>query len=125
MNAQRFLRWAPAIHASLAAHDAPTPLQEVWGLITSGNAQVWPGPDGGGCVVTQITSDPTDATVLTYWILAGELQAIFKMQDGIEAFARSWGCTQARFAPARRGWLRMIRGQGFDEIRPGVMAKAL
>lgn len=101
-----FFRCKPWIEAALArdaigTHDA----DDVWDLIETGHAQLWPTPNAA--MVTKIDRFPK-ATVLQWWIAGGNLKEIKASEPRIAEWAKAQGCGFAAIA-GRRGWARTLK----------------
>jgi hypothetical protein len=92
---------------------------DVRATIESGHAELWVVLEEGrplAAVTTQITLEPEKRCRL--WLVGGcrmtEWAADFMAV--VEPWARAWGCKAIWGAQSRRGWARIVRLMGFEEI---------
>lgn len=102
----QFERCAPWLQAALDRDVGTHALEDVWALIESGIAQLWPTPDGA--MVTVVETYPK-AKVLRGWLAGGDLRQIQKSEPTIRAWAKDVGCTLVMIG-GRRGWLKAFDG---------------
>ena len=92
---------------------------EVRAVIESGHAELWTVLEDGrpiAAVTTQITLEPEKRCRL--WLIGGsrldEWAAAF--MAALEPWARAWGCKAIWGTQSRRGWTRIVRLMGGEEI---------
>lgn len=101
-----FERTAPWIQAALDRDIGTHELPDVWAMIESGQAQLWPSTKSA--VVTALEYFPRK-TMLRYWLCGGDLDDCLAMQEMIENWAKSAGATDAVIG-GRKGWLKKLPG---------------
>lgn len=100
----QFERCAPWLQAALDRDAGTHALEDVWELIESGVAQLWPTPNGA--IVTVVEAYPK-AKVLRFWLAGGTLRELQKSEPTIRAWAKDQGCTLVLIG-GRRGWLKAL-----------------
>jgi hypothetical protein len=113
-----FDRCSPYIQLALDRDIGTHELPDVWDLLVTGKAQLWPLPNSA--VVTVLEYFPRKI-VLRYWLCGGELKECLPIQDTIETWARSAGATLALIG-GRQGWLGVLPGFKKTAV---LMTKAL
>lgn len=79
--------------------------------IIAGRATLW---TGARCaMVTQFVTEATGKCVHA-WLAGGDLNEIVALVPGIEAFARTGGCTHATVM-GRAGWRRKLEPLGYRQ----------
>ncbi len=101
-----FERCAPWIQAALDRDIGTHEFPDVWELIESGKAQLW--PSAKSAVVTALEYFPRK-TVLRYWLCGGDLDDCLSLQEMIETWAKSAGATDVIIG-GRKGWLKKLPG---------------
>ena len=79
--------------------------------IIAGRAVLWTG--AASAMVTQIVTEASGKCIHA-WLAGGDLREIIAMVPGIEAWARTSGCTHATVM-GRPGWARALRPQGYRQ----------
>jgi hypothetical protein len=93
---------------------------DVRSLVISGHAQLWAiiedNKTAVAAVVTEITTEPERRCRL--WLVGGrrlrEWAADF--MASIEPWARAWGCKAIYGTSTRRGWARIVKALGGEQI---------
>lgn len=101
-----FERCAVWIQAALDRDIGGFDLEDVWQLIATDRAQLWPLKQSA--IVTVLEFFPRK-TVLRYWLCGGELKECIVAQAAIGQWAKSAGATDAIIG-GRKGWLRVLPG---------------
>lgn len=109
--AAQFLRCLPWMMAALATGtDAALTADDLWARVLSGHAQFWPGPTS--VMVTTLHHDER-GRFIHVWLGGGNLRDLLAVQPGVEAWARTQGCTFASI-DGRKGWARALKRSGFN-----------
>lgn len=85
-------------------------LDDVRRMILAGDAQLWLG--ARSAIVTEVASYPSGLKTVHYWLVGGAMSEVLDMQDRIDGWAKSIGCTRAT-ACGRRGWERVLAQRGW------------
>lgn len=104
--ASQFVRCRPFLQAALDRDLGTHDLDDVWGLIRSGVAQLWPTPNAA--MVTVIETFPK-RKMLRGWLSGGALDEIQREEPRIRGWAQRQGCDLICIG-GRRGWLRAFEG---------------
>lgn len=81
---------------------------DVWAEIATGNAQLWPLPNGA--LVTQTRVWPTGFKEVSAWLAGGDLAEIADVAPMIERWAFEDEDADRVLIVARPGWLRALTG---------------
>lgn len=96
-------------------------LEDVLAQVEAGEAQLWRAP--GAVIVTEIKQTPR-RKVVHFWLATGDMRAVLDLHKMILAWAQEeHGCDLATLS-GRRGWVRALRDEGWDEATT-VMAREL
>lgn len=87
-------------------------LSDLENRLASGDALLWHGDNSA--LVTILYGAP-DERYIHVWLSAGDLIDLVSLEPGISAWARARGCKFASIT-GRRGWSRVFRKLGFQEI---------
>lgn len=91
-------------------------ISDVAELIRDGRAQWWNSPSGDGMIVTEVNAYPL-VKMIRYWLIFGSLKECLALEDEINEWAISEGCTLA-VATGRKGWERAARSTGWKPWLP-------
>lgn len=111
--------------ARALAHD-PAPnytIDDVEEAIVTGRMRLWPGEKSA--VVTEIGEYP-QGKVLHYFLAAGDLTELARMEAPIVAWAKAQGCVRATLV-GRRGWARsfLTRDSGWRDTDMVLLEREL
>lgn len=115
------LAWKMLEPALLASPEEEKP--DVRSLIIAGRAQLWLVIEDKttpiGAVVTEIWNVPE--TRCRLWLVGGSRlrEWAAEFMAAIEPWARSWGCSAIFGESKRRGWARIVRKMGGEQIGTG------
>jgi len=79
--------------------------------IVAGRAQLWTG--ARSAMVTRLLAAPARRCIHA-WLAGGDLDEILALVPGMEAWARTQGCTHAT-VNGRPGWRRALASQGYRQ----------
>lgn len=113
-TAEHFDRCQGWLQAALDAEPVPThTLAHVRAALDAERAQLW--PTATSAAVVELVTYPTGAKVLHGWLAGGELAAILRTYQHLEAYARSSGCDGFEMK-ARRGWQTVLKPLGISPV---------
>lgn len=95
-------------------------LEDVADALEAGDAQIW--KNGDAVAITEINQSPQKRTC-RIWLAAGEMDALVKLTERIEGWAKDEGCDQMALV-GRKGWERFAPRHGW-QYHATVMAKEL
>ena len=94
----------------------------IWQRVEAGRAQLW--PLSRSAVVTEIVGYDNDVRHLRLWLAGGDLDELRAFVPRLEAFGRDNGCSKA-IIEGRKGWLRALASQGYNEPKAVTLTKDL
>lgn len=109
--------WPMLEPALLVGADEKKP--DVRALIANGHAQLWAVIENGApvaAVVTEITLEPEKRCRL--WLVGGTRMKEWALAfiEAIEPWARAWGCKAIWGTQNRKGWTRIVKLMGGEQI---------
>jgi len=104
-------RCKPWIKAALRYSGGTHTYSDVCEAVKCGKMQLWPASKS--CLVTEITQYPRKK-VLHVFLAGGDLTEIKSMQDDVEAWGKSYGCTSMTMT-GRKGWSKRIKDIGWKD----------
>ena len=102
-----FDRVWPWLAAALAHSGNTHSKEDLWQLIESGDAQLFPLPHGA--FVTTQRNYPNGLRECHFWLIGGNLGELLKVEPLTLQWAKSLGCQRAT-ARGRKGWARVLQG---------------
>ena len=100
-----FERCWPWLAAALAHSGNTHGKEDLWQLIESGNAQLFPLPHGA--FVTVQRNYPSGLRECHFWLVGGDLGELRKVEPLTLQWAKSLGCQRATMR-GRKGWARVL-----------------
>lgn len=111
----------PKLERALALAGDTHTVADVAYEVETGEAQLW--VEGDGMLVTQIDFKPRER-ILIFWLAAGDMDDVLKLEEIASAWGREVGCTRAQMA-GRRGWERALADRGWQRAPVTMYEKAL
>jgi hypothetical protein len=90
-------------------------------MLVKGEAQLW--ITEHACIVTEIHKAPRERAI-HFWLGTGKKESVIDLTRKAVAWAKANGCSRATLA-GRKGWLRVLAPDGWQESTLTYMEKEL
>ena len=115
---QRCSHW---IQAALDKGNDTHDIEHIFDGLVRGDFQFWANKEC--CVITEVIDYPKKR-VLHIFLAGGSLEAISDLEEDAIKWAKSIGCTDFTLS-GRKGWLRALRDNGWEDLNQHQMVKRI